>query len=163
MTKNKEKNAVNSAIAMQDTILEGEKDINNVLTTSKQVGPLFHTHYVNMTNGQNGIENLISEILTDRQAVFPKDIEETEYKKIAVAASLFAEEIIQEVQSRFASGSIRYPYNTIHLYLSVFMFRKGKVGKIKLKGISKFNAIDEDPDRKCSKPRCKWYLIQSKA
>ena len=155
MTKQQEKNAVSSAISMQSEILESEKDINNVLSTSKQVGPLFHTHYVNMTSGKNGIETLITEILTDCQAIFPQDIENTEFRKIAIAASLFASDIISEVQARFASGSIRYPYETIHQYLSIFMFRKGKVGKIKLTN-------NEDSDRTCCKPRTKWFLIQSK-
>lgn len=138
---------------LQREIIAGEQDINNVLTTSKNIAPIFHTHYVNMTNGNNGISALISEILTEREAVFPKGIEKGEFRKIAMATSMFASEIFEEVQNRFSSGSIRYPQTTIDMQLSRFMFLSGKVGKIKLKG-------NEDKPRTCCKPRIKYYLIQ---
>ena len=142
-----------TAIGMNREILSGSQDINNVLTTSSVVSPLFHTHYVNMETELHGISNLIAEILTEREAVFPLGIENGEFRKIAIASSMFADEIIEQVQSRFASGSVRYPYTTVHQYLSVFMFRKGQVGKVKLSGA-------EDKPRHCCKPRCKWYLVQ---
>ena len=147
-----EKEESKNAISMQREILTNCQDINNVLTSAQNVSPLFHSHYVNMDTAAHGIENLIAEILTAREAVFPKGIEHTEFKKVAIAASMFASEIEKEVEARFTAGSCRYPYETIHQYLSVFMFRKGKVGKIKLSGI-------EDQPRPCCKPRCKWYLI----
>ena len=142
-----------TAVGMNREILSGSKDINNVLSTSSVVSPLFHTHYTNMETELHGISNLIAEILTEREAVFPLGIENGEFRKIAIAASLTAEEIIEAVQSRFASGSVRYPYTTVHQYLSVFMFRKGQIGKIKLTGA-------EDKPRSCCKPRCRWYLVQ---
>jgi desulfoferrodoxin (superoxide reductase-like protein) len=137
---------------LQELVISGEQDINNTLTGSKAVGPVFHTHWIELETGKNGIENLIVKILTEAQATFSKGIESSEYRVIAISQSLFASDVIAEVQKRFSIGSIRYPYNTIHQYLSIFMFRKGKVGKIKLTN-------QEDQDRECCKPRTKWYLI----
>ena len=156
MTKAQENSAVKSAISMQDDILEGSRDINNVLSTSNQVSPLFHTHYVNMETGKNGIQNLIIQILTEREAIFNKSILTGNLKNIAIASSMYAEEIIAEVQAKFASGSKRYPYTTTHQYLSIFMFRKGIVGKINSETCPGYT----DPNRHCCKPRTKWYLIK---
>ena len=154
MTKQETNSAVKSAIALQRETLSGSMDINNVLTTSTQVHPLFQTHYTNMETAENGITALIKEILTANEAVFPKGIEETEFRPIALAASMFASEIIEQVQSRFSNGSMRYPYKTVHQYLSIFMTRSGKVGKIKLSNT-------EDKPRPCNKPRTKWYLVEA--
>ena len=107
-----------------------------------------------MTTEENGIAALISEILSDNEAIFPAGIETTEFRKVAIASAMFASEIIEQVQSRFAAGSVRYPYKTIHQYLSIFMTRNGKVGKIKLT-----NA--EDKPRPCNKPRTKWYFVEA--
>lgn len=148
--KNQEKN---SAIAMSREIQSSQQDINNVLTTSQAVSGVFHDHWVEMETGKNGIANLISKILSEKEAVFPKGIENTEFRSVAISTSLFASDIIKEVQSQFTAGSIRYPYFTIHTYLSVFMFRKNKVGKIKLSN-------SEDSERDCCKPRTKYYLVQ---
>ena len=151
-TKSK-KSAIKEARNMQRELLDNAHDIGNVLTTASNVSPVFMPHVFNMHTGKHGIKNLIAEILTERGAVFPKGIELTEFRKVATAASMFASEIIDEVQARFTAGTTRYPYETIHLYLSVFMFRSGMIGKIKLT-----NA--EDKPRSCFKPRIKWYLIQ---
>ena len=106
-----------------------------------------------MESGNHGIATLISEILAEREAVFPLGVEKTEFRNIAIATSLYAKEIIAEVQSRFATGSDRYPDSSVHCYLSTFMAKKGTIGKIKLT-----NA--EDKPRKSSKPRVKFYLVQ---
>jgi hypothetical protein len=156
-TKSEQKNA----IALNREIVSGSQDINNVLTTSNVVSPLHHAHYVNMQSGNNGIDSLIAEILTENEAIFPANIDKNvEFRKIAISASMFTCEIVNEVQNRFTAGTKRYPKETIEAYLSVWMTRKEsfckfKVGKIKL-------TSKEDASRECNRPRFKWYLIDSK-
>ena len=152
-TTTETKKEAQNAIALQREILASSHDINNVLTTASNVAPVFHTHYANMESGKHGIATLISEILAEREAIFPAGVELTAFRKIAIAQAMFASEIIAEVQARFAAGSVRYPDSTVHCYLSTFMPKKGTIGKIKLT-----NA--EDKPRKCDKPRVKFYLVQ---
>ena len=122
------------------------QDINNELT-ARQVKPLLQGHWI------EGVEKLITDILTEREAVFPLGVENTEFKKVAIAAAMFTQEIKDEIETRFTAGTTRYPLETVETYLSVFMPRKGTIGKIKLT-----NA--EDKPRPCCKPRTKWYLVK---
>lgn len=145
-----------NALEMSREVLDNSRDLNNVMTTATVVRPVFHTHFVSMDETLFGIADLISDILTQRQAVFPKGVEKTELRKVAISASLYTSEILEAVESRFTAGSVRYPLQTIKSYLSVFM-SKGKgatIGKIQLKG-------KEDSPRPCDRPRCKWYLIEA--
>ncbi len=146
------KNETQAAIAMNREVQSNCQDINNVLTTSGKVKAVFHTHFECMETGECGIADLISRILREREASFPANVEQTELRSIAIAGSMFTSEILAEVQSRFSAGSIRYPLQTVKAYLSVFMRKQGKVGKIQLSN-------SEDSQRECCKPRCKWYLI----
>ena len=140
-------------IELQTEVLNGSMDINNVLTSAKNVKSCFHTHYVNLETAKHGIENLIVAILTERMAIFPKGIQDTEFRSMAIATSMFTSDIINEVQTRFSTGSIRYPNATIHQYLSIVMSRKGSVDKIKLSNY-------EDAIRSSCKPRVKWFLVE---
>ena len=144
-----------NATVMQNDILTATQDINNVLT-SGNVSPVFQGHVFNMETGKHGIENLIIEILTKNGAVFAAGVETTALRKIAIGKCMFADEVLTAVQKHFTAGSTRYPYSTIHSYLSVFMSGKkgnGKLGKIKLSGV-------EDDTRECCKPRCKFYVVE---
>ena len=148
-----------NAINFNREVISGSKDINNFLSASGKVAPVFHTHFTDMESGKNGIANLIAKILIENDAVFPRDIENTELRSIAIASAMLTSEIMAQVEEQFKCGSNRYPQATIENYLSVFMFRqtgkhlsKVKVGKIQL-------TKTEDVSRKCPKPRCKWYLI----
>ena len=142
-----------NAIGMSREVLANSQDINNVLSTSNVVKAAFHTHFVSMENDLAGIADLISAILRENEAVFPLNVGATELRPIAIAGSLFTHEIMAEVQSRFAAGSKRYPLQTVKNYLSTYMPKLGKVGKIQLSG-------KEDVSRPCPKPRCKWFLAQ---
>lgn len=124
-------------------------DGNNVLTTA-HVPPVLQGH-----NEANGITGLIAEILKDNGAEFPLGVETTEFRKIAVAAGMFATDIAAQVQLRFSAGSSRYPKESVQVYLAVYLAKKGLVGKIQL---TKY----EDKDRPCSccKPRTKYFLVQ---
>ena len=148
-----------NAINFNREVISGSKEINNFLSTSGQVAPVFHTHFIDMESGKNGIANLIAKILTENDAVFPRDIENTELRSIVIASAMLTSEIMEQVEEQFKCDSKRYPRSTIENYLSVFMFRTTgkhlssvKVGKIQL-------TKTEDANRKCAKPRCKWYLI----
>ncbi len=158
-TKSEKKNA----IALNREIVSGSQDINNVLSTSGKVSPLFHAHYTNMESGDNGISALIMEILKERDAVFPANfdaVKKSHYndngvRPIVIAASLFTREILDEVEARFTAGTKRYPLETVEAYLSVWLVRGGKVGKVKM---TKTEDSINRP-KNWSKPRCKWFLI----
>jgi len=124
------------------------QDLNNEMT-GRGIKPAMQGHWV------EGVEKLITEILTEREAIFPKGIEHTEFKKVAIAAAMFTSEIKDEIETRFTAGTTRYPLETVETYLSVFMPRKGTIGKIKLT-----NAEDKPRPAKNAKPRYKWYLIK---
>ncbi len=144
-----------NAIGMSREVLANSQDINNVLSTSNVVKAVFHTHFVSMEQDLAGIADLISAILREREAVFPLSVSapDNALRPIAIAGSMFTHEIMAEVQNRFAAGSKRYPLQTVKNYLSTYMPKAGKVGKIQLKG-------HEDTSRPCPKPRCKWFLAQ---
>ena len=148
-----ETNETKAAKTMSNEIIITSCDINNVLTTAKNVSPMFQTHYANMVTGEHGISTLIGEILKENNSSLPLGTENGEFRNVAIATSMFASEIIAKVEEKFTGGTIRYPAATILTYLSVFMFRKGTVGKIKLKGF-------EDANRTSPKPRVKYYLAQ---
>lgn len=151
--KNKKQNeAKTQAVAMSREILANSQDINNVLTTAGEK-PVFHTHYVNLDANESGIADLITRILLENEAVFPANVGETELRQIAIAGSMFTDEILAKVQEYFSAGSTRYPLQTVKNYLSTYMPKAGKVGKVQLKG-------HEDKTRACPKPRCKWFLLQ---
>lgn len=135
-------------------IVSTSQDLNNVLTSAGNVHKFVMAHYVDTATGTYGIERLIASILTQNRSVFPNGIENSEFRKVAIASSMFVSEIIAIVQDTF--GKDRYPYATVHSYLSYFMTKEGcknKVARIKLT-----NA--EDKDRPCNKPRTKFYLIE---
>lgn len=141
-------------------------DANNVLTTG-EVPPVFQAHWPDMETGKHGIANLIALILKEREAVFPAGVENSEFRSVAIGTSVFASELIEEVQNRFTAGTRRYPYNTIHQYVAVFMdpankhFKKNlpKVGQIHLTNAEDKNRFTKTGKR-IFKPRCKYYLIQ---
>lgn len=134
-------------------VLENGKDANNVLTVAG-VSPVFQTHVFNVETGKHGIKHLIAEILTEAEAVFPEGAEGTELRPIVIAASMLADDIKAEVERRFSAGSTRYPYATVHQYLSVFMVREGMVCKFQM-------TAKEDAGRHCCKPRTRYYLKQA--
>ena len=141
-----------SAIAMQAALFDNTKDINTVLTSSNEVSPIFHGHFFQLEENLFGIQGLVTQILTEKESVFPAGVENTELRQIAIAGSMFTQDIIDEVIRRFTAGSIRYPEKTIRATLSVTMFKLKMVGRVKL-------TSSEDKSRPCNKPRFKWYLV----
>lgn len=146
-------NANNETVqAMSGEILATLQDINNLIADGTRYA--FRNHYVNTETGDCGIESLISKILTDNSANFDAGIELTPMRSIAIGHAMFASEIIEIVRQNF--GPDRYTDGTIHHYLSVFMMKKGLIGKIKLSN-------SEDKLRECCKPRIKFYLVNKTA
>lgn len=142
------------AIALSEETIEACKAINNTLTVA-EVRPHFQAHYANAQIDVYGVMGLVRDILREAQAEFPRGIEATALRKIAVAASLFTSDIIAEVQRRFAAGTTRYQPQSVRNCLSTYGKQDGTIGKIDL-------TAKEDQPRKCKMPRSKWYLIAKK-
>ena len=149
--------------ALSREIVDTSRDMNNILASAGNVHNYVRAHYVDTAMGTYGIESLISAILKERGAIFPAGIEgkmdengtviNGEFRNVAIAASMFATEVIAAVRDTF--GADRYPDPTIRSYLSHFMTKSGKVGNICLKSA-------EDCGRPCDKPRTKFYLVEGK-
>jgi len=145
---------------MSREMLSHTQDIGNVLTVA-DCPSTFQGHYFNLESAKHGVANLIAEILVEREAQFKAGIEQGELRQIAIAASMFTEEIKAEIDNRFTAGTSRYPLKTVKQYLGVlqnpaskwYIAGLPKVAKIQLTG-------KEDSDRKSCRPRCKWYLVQ---
>ncbi len=157
--KHKQTAEQKNAIALSREIVDNSRDINNVLTTSAVTRAVFHTHFVSMDNSLFGIADLITSILREAEAVFPKGIETSELRGVALASALTTDEIKSAIDRRFTAGSIRYPLQSVKSYLSVFMSQSTKHHKATVGKIQMSNA--EDKNRECCKPRCKWYLIDA--
>jgi len=138
-----------AAVAMSAQVVATCKEINNTLAVAGTRAH-FQAHYANAEIDVFGILALVKDILRESQAEFPRGIEATELRKIAVAASLFTQDILREVENRFSAGGFRYKMQAVKNVLSTY--GKNEIGKITLT-----NA--EDKPRDCAKPRCKWYLI----
>lgn len=139
--------------AMVAEVHQNAIDGNNVLT-SAGIKPVLQAH-----NEDCGIAGLIRDILTERQAVFPLGVEKTEFRQVAIAASMLATEIAAEVQTRFAAGSTRYPLESVKQYLSVFLAKPSR--KASVVRVGKFQlSKTEDAGRPCCKPRTKYFWVQ---
>jgi hypothetical protein len=101
---------------------------------------------VSIDSGEHGIKHLIAKILIDSGCVC--DASESN-REVLIVNSMTSEEIISNVRTMF--GWDRYPDNTIHMYVSVFMIREGMVGKFRM-------TKDEDSERKCKVPRCRFFV-----
>lgn len=144
----KSKKQISPIAEFAQDILANSMDTNNILA-SGNVKFAFRSHYVNTANNVNGIEQLIKSILTDNGSIFVSEIEKSSMRKIAIAGSMFTEDIISIVRENF--GVDRYPDATIKMYLSKFA-----------KGIAKFQLQNnEDSGRDCCRPRCKYYLVNN--
>src|ERR1039458_6526627 len=88
-----------AAVAMSGEVLEAMQAVNNTLTIAG-VRPNFQAHYANAKLDVYGIMDLVKDILRVAQAEFPRGIENTELRKIAVAASLFTSEILARSEER---------------------------------------------------------------
>ncbi len=156
--KTTQDNAKETAKGMSRELLQNSQDINGFLTVA-DIRPHTQTHYADTQTGENGIADLLSRILRENEAVFPLHVcgidgkAKTELRPIVIAGAMFTSDILSEVKARFTAGSTRYPLQTVKNYLSTYMHKQGKVGKVQLDG-------KEDSTRTCPKPRCKWFLAQ---
>jgi hypothetical protein len=125
---------------------------NNSCLTAANVKAHFQAHGFNLENGKHGIENKILDILKSNGAVYSIGDENGDFRKIVVSQSMFAETIINEVQSWFAAGGKRYQYQVIYNYLCTILKKSGKVHGFRLTKV-------EDSARKCPKPRQKFFMV----
>ena len=126
--------------------------VNNTLATTQKIRAFFGAHYAHAENGVSGLVELICFILQQREAVFPRNIEATELRPIAVAGALYTHEIVAAVEDAFASAGMRYKAQACANVLSIY--GKKRIGKIHLTTV-------EDKDRLSTKCRKKYYLIQT--
>lgn len=134
---------------LQAPVNQAVTETNSVLAGCN-VHFLFRGSRVNLETGRNGIRWLIAEILADAQAVFPKF--DGNFRNIYLSYGLTTEQIIERVQA--INGKDKYPPHTIAQYLSRYMVKDQQVARIQM-------TTNEDSDRDCLKPRCKWYLLRS--
>ena len=138
-----------AAVSMSAEIVDTCKAVNNTLAVAG-VRAHFQAHYANAELGVYGILQLVKRILKEREAIFPRGIEGTPLRQIAVSLAMFTEDILRQVEREFAAGGFRYKIQAVKNCLSTY--GKGEIGKITL-------TDEEDQPRECDKPRCKWYLI----
>ena len=149
-------NRKTKSFAKFSTELTGTLQTTNNVLASVNTELAFRTHYVNAATGAQGIADLISSILTGNGAYFPANIAATSLRGIAIAKCLTVNQVIAAVRQTF--GADRYPDATIYQYLSVVMFKRGIVGKIKLS-----NVEDKNRPAECFKPRTKFFVVQQPA
>lgn len=142
------------AVSLSAEIVETCKAVNNTLETTEAVTPFYGAHYANAQLDVCGIVALVEKVLRDNQAVFPRGIEATALRKIAVAASMFTSEVVEAVKVEFAAAGMRYKAQAVKNVLSTY--GKGRIAKIRL-------TPEEDQPRTSDKPRAKWYLIDKPA
>lgn len=140
------------ALSLSPEIVETCKAVNNTLATTEAVKAHYGTHYAQAELGVCGIVAMVKDILREAQAVFPRGIENSDFRKIAVAASLFTSDIVRAVEERFASAGMRYKRQVVCNVLSADI--TDSFCKIQLT-----NAEDKPRPAGFCKPRCKWYLI----
>jgi len=134
-------------------LVDNTRDMNNIMEAAGNVHKLVRGHYVNMATGVYGIERLIASILANAEAVFPPDVEKTEFRAIAVAKSFYAVEVISAVREHF--GAERYPDSVIATYLAHYMQKETSANRVGAIQLTK----TEDMPRPCPKPRTKYYLL----
>ena len=141
------------AIALTDEILSNLQAINNTLTESGKVRPVFMGHFTDMTADIHGIIDLIKDILKSNDAEFSRNAHDSDLRALVVAKSMTAHAILAQVQSRFSAGSTRYPLQTIKNVLCTYA--SDDICGFQL-------SKDEDKPRPCKKPRYAYYLILHK-
>jgi len=151
MTLDQSKEAAAFAVSLSTETIEASKGVNNTLETTGKVKPFFGTHYANAELDIYGIQQLVCQVLRENESVFARGIEATEFRHIAIGASMFTSDIIAAIGVKFANAGMRYKPQAVKNVLSTY--GTNEIAKIKLSN-------GEDFPRPCSKPRAKWYLIQ---
>ena len=158
-------------VARNNSKIQAQAIALNSKYTAGNVGPEFHTHWVNLVSGENGIQWLVGKALEGKGAKYNRGIEFTGGRAMAIAGSMFTSELYAETRQIFSSNSVRYCENSVRQYCSVFMSETNKnrmlnltvrVGRIQLSNAEDFDrppVLGGDGKWRKTKPRCKWYLI----
>lgn len=167
-TTSESQNSVALAIGMSNETIQASRDINGTLTETAKVRPVFMTHYANAEQDIYGIADLIESVLREREAIFPRGIEETVLRPVCHAAAMTVQDIMMEIERRFTESTPRYPQQTVKNYLSQFC--KGRFGKMQCKAELNEDSNRNSPENRawrvahgkaaiCKAPRAKWYVI----
>ena len=151
-------NEKNMAMAMTSDVIASEKEVNNTLTITGEVSPMYMTHYTSPLTGVLGIIHLVKDILRTNDAVFSKNAHKGELRQVVIFNSMTMQDILTEVQKIFTMGTKRYPIQTIKNVLSTYA--AGDIQKIT--GTNDPGASDDryfDNPRPCAKPRARYYLV----
>jgi hypothetical protein len=133
--------------------LQACRSLNKKLTATQQVPPSSLTTYVNLATGGVGMKGLIRDILKGNGSVWLSVISSPAERTDAIAASMYTEDIHDQVRIRFTAQTTRYPAQSVSNCL-VEMRKDRDIGKIEL-------TTEEDPFRRCKRPRCKWYWARA--
>lgn len=144
-------NSKTKQIGQSRATLRTCKQINRNFTETQQVSPSVQTHYVNVATGAAGMRGLICDILKDNGSIWRGGVSSPADRAAAIAASMYTEDIIDQARIRFTAGTTRYPPHSIKACLGITMLGSGEVGRIQL-------SRAEDSSRRCTRPRCKWFL-----
>jgi len=137
------------AISLSAQTIESCKAINNTLETTSKVKAFFGAHYANAEIDSFGVMGIVCEVLTECEAVFARNIEETDLRNIAVAIAPTTDRIIELAKPKFAIAGLRYKPQAIKNILSTYGTKE--IHRIKLTNSEMVHG---------SKCRSKWYLIQ---
>ena len=132
-------------------ILPTERALNAVFA-AKGIDFIFRTHYVNVTAGICGIEQLVKSILVKRGAVFASGTENGNLRAVAVAGAMFKSEIESEVRKAF--GVNRYPETTLRVILGNSKFKSGQGPDNGIRQIQ----LTAREDASGRKPRAKYFI-----
>lgn len=145
------KNETGAAAFARD-VIDASVDINDMAAAGGAKTYTFGAHYIDLSSGVCGIKQLIHAILSANGCVHPAGAEKTGMRQIVVAASMFYADIESEVRKAFCVAGIRYPHNTLRVYLANSKNEKdNKIVSVQLLGT-------EDTGRTSPKPRAKYYL-----
>ena len=158
--------AVAFALSLTGENIVAAMTINNTLATTQaqpiqQTGTIafYACHYANPTYkfkdgtiGSYGVNGIVREVLDEHGACYIRNIEKTEDRPIAVAGSLFTDEIVKLSEPKFAAAGLRYQPQAVRNELSTY--GTDHIGKIHL-------TPAEDKGRISTRCRNKWYLIKT--
>jgi hypothetical protein len=160
-TKQETKAKAEKALGLANALIAASVKLNRTFSTVPLVTPYVMAHYVNTATGEQGLSDLICQVLRDSGAVFSgRDI--ASKRQAVLAKCLTAGEIIEEVENRFRQGSKRYSNGSIYTFLCQIMSKARIVkGRIVPPVVGKLRQTSrEDCRRNSSKPRLVWFVIK---
>jgi hypothetical protein len=153
-TISSETQSSNPAQQFAREVVDTSIDLNNITKSGGVNTFVFGCHYIDLKTGACGIKQLLHAILASRGYSHPQGAEKTALRPIVIAGSMFYSDLENEVRRAFCVAGIRYPKNTLRVYLANSKNEKdNKIQSIQLLGT-------EDATRTSPKPRAKYFLAE---